>query len=307
MSKPERSRRSSSAAARPASVGYHLAKQGRPFVILDANERIGDAWRKRWDSLRLFTPAKFDGAAGMPFPGAAASFPTKDEMADYLEAYAARFELPVRTGVAGRRLRATAAASSSRPATALRGGATWSSRSAQHRMPQGSRLRVRARSARSCSSTRRVPQSGAAREATCSSSAPATRAPRSPIELPTHRVLARAGRVGEIPSHTAPCRCVSASASSGSWATVLEDRHADRPKGRAEGCSNGRPLIRIKAEGPRGCRRRARPAGGGRPRGLPVLEDDRCSTRRTSSGARIPSGLRWIDLPVFDERRPAAP
>ena len=46
------------------STGYHLARQGRPFVILDTNERVGDAWRKRWDSLRLFTPAKYDGLAG---------------------------------------------------------------------------------------------------------------------------------------------------------------------------------------------------------------------------------------------------
>jgi putative flavoprotein involved in K+ transport len=81
------------------SVGYHLKKQGRPFVILDANERIGDAWRKRWDSLRLFTPARYDGLAGWRFPAPAVSFPTKDEMADYLESYAARFDLPVRTGV----------------------------------------------------------------------------------------------------------------------------------------------------------------------------------------------------------------
>src|SRR5215203_5810586 len=81
------------------SVGYHLKKQGRPFVILDANERIGDAWRKRWDSLRLFTPARYSGLTGWRFPAPAVSFPTKDEMADYLEAYAARFELPVRTGV----------------------------------------------------------------------------------------------------------------------------------------------------------------------------------------------------------------
>jgi len=81
------------------SVGYHLKKQGRPFVILDANERIGDAWRKRWDSLRLFTPARYDGLAGWRFPAPAVSFPTKDEMADYLEAYGARFDLPVRTGV----------------------------------------------------------------------------------------------------------------------------------------------------------------------------------------------------------------
>ncbi|MPZ13829.1 MAG: FAD-dependent oxidoreductase [Chloroflexi bacterium] len=81
------------------SVGYQLARRGLPFVILDANERIGDSWRKRWDSLRLFTPARYDGLDGMPFPGPAHTFPTKDAMADYLEAYAARFNLPVRTGV----------------------------------------------------------------------------------------------------------------------------------------------------------------------------------------------------------------
>ena len=81
------------------SVGYHLMRRERPFVILDANQRIGDAWRNRWDSLRLFTPARYDGLAGMPFPAPTHSFPTKDQVADYLEAYAARFELPVRTGI----------------------------------------------------------------------------------------------------------------------------------------------------------------------------------------------------------------
>lgn len=62
------------------STGYHLARRGVPFVILEANDRIGDSWRNRWDSLRLFTPARFDGIAGMPFPVPAHSFPTKDEM-----------------------------------------------------------------------------------------------------------------------------------------------------------------------------------------------------------------------------------
>lgn len=81
------------------SVGYHLARHNRSFVILDSNARIGDSWRRRWDSLRLFTPAQYDGLDGMPFPAARHTFPTKDEMADYLEAYAARFALPVRTGV----------------------------------------------------------------------------------------------------------------------------------------------------------------------------------------------------------------
>lgn len=81
------------------STGYYLQQQGCDFVILDANERIGDSWHNRWDSLRLFTPARYNGLPGMPFPAPAHSFPTKDEMGDYLEAYAARFELPVRTGV----------------------------------------------------------------------------------------------------------------------------------------------------------------------------------------------------------------
>jgi putative flavoprotein involved in K+ transport len=81
------------------AVGYYLKRRQLPFVILDENGRIGDAWRKRWDSLRLFTPGRYDGLPGMPFPGSPGAYPTKDETADYLEAYARAFELPVRTGV----------------------------------------------------------------------------------------------------------------------------------------------------------------------------------------------------------------
>jgi putative flavoprotein involved in K+ transport len=81
------------------ATGYYLKQQGRDFVILDANAHVGDAWRCRWDSLRLFTPARFDGLPGLPFPAPTYSFPTKDQMADYLETYARYFELPVRTSV----------------------------------------------------------------------------------------------------------------------------------------------------------------------------------------------------------------
>jgi putative flavoprotein involved in K+ transport len=80
------------------AVGYHLAQLGRSFVILDANERTGDSWRKRWDSLRLFTPAYLNRLPGLKFPGPRHKPSTKDEVADYLEAYAARFDLPVRMG-----------------------------------------------------------------------------------------------------------------------------------------------------------------------------------------------------------------
>ena len=81
------------------AAGYHLAKRGLPFLILDANPRIGDAWRKRWDSLRLFTPARYNALPGMRFPAPGDSFPTKDAMADYLESYAERFRLRVQAGV----------------------------------------------------------------------------------------------------------------------------------------------------------------------------------------------------------------
>jgi putative flavoprotein involved in K+ transport len=86
------------------AAGYHLKRRDRLFVILDAHERIGDSWRKRWDSLRLFTPAKYDGLPGMRFPARRWSFPTKDEMGDYLEAYATRFDLPVETRVSVERV-----------------------------------------------------------------------------------------------------------------------------------------------------------------------------------------------------------
>ena len=81
------------------SVGYHLKRLGVPFLILDAGTRVGDVWRHRWDSLRLFTPAKYTGLDGMPFPAPPYSFPTKNEMADFLETYARTFDLPVRSGV----------------------------------------------------------------------------------------------------------------------------------------------------------------------------------------------------------------
>jgi len=81
------------------AVGYHLAKRGVSFQIFDANQRIGDAWRNRWDSLRLFNPARYAGLPGLPFPARGDVFPTKDEVADYLESYARHFNLPVQTGV----------------------------------------------------------------------------------------------------------------------------------------------------------------------------------------------------------------
>ncbi len=60
------------------AIGYYLAKQSRNFLILDASECIGDTWRNRWDSLRLFTSARNSSLPGMSFPASDDYFPTKD-------------------------------------------------------------------------------------------------------------------------------------------------------------------------------------------------------------------------------------
>lgn len=81
------------------AMAYHLSQRGMRYTIVDANDRVGDAWRNRWDSLRLFTPSRLDGLPGMPFPGYHWGFPSKDEFADYLESYAERFDIKVKTAV----------------------------------------------------------------------------------------------------------------------------------------------------------------------------------------------------------------
>lgn len=86
------------------STGYHLTRRKREFVILDARKRVGDVWRERWESMRLYSPARYDGLPGMPFPASPWAFPTKDEVGDYLEEYARKFALPVRGGVLVRRI-----------------------------------------------------------------------------------------------------------------------------------------------------------------------------------------------------------
>ena len=78
------------------AMGYHLAQRGLSFQIVDAGAEVGHVWRSRWDSLRLFTPAQYDNLPGLPFPSSPDIYPGKDDVADYLQAYAAKFELPVR-------------------------------------------------------------------------------------------------------------------------------------------------------------------------------------------------------------------
>ena len=78
------------------AIAWHLKRQGLRFVVLEAGSDLGHTWRDRWDSLKLFTPAQYDGLPGMPFPAPADTYPTKDPVANYLQTYVTAFDLPVR-------------------------------------------------------------------------------------------------------------------------------------------------------------------------------------------------------------------
>ncbi|HEX8860095.1 MAG TPA: NAD(P)/FAD-dependent oxidoreductase [Actinomycetes bacterium] len=81
------------------AIAWHLQRQGLDFVVLEAGPEVGHVWRSRWDSLKLFTPAQYDALPGLAFPAPADTYPTKDPVADYLQAYANTFNLPVRLNV----------------------------------------------------------------------------------------------------------------------------------------------------------------------------------------------------------------
>jgi putative flavoprotein involved in K+ transport len=85
-------------------MGHFLKRQGHRFVILDAADSIGSAWRYRWDSLTLFTPRRYSGLPGLPFPGDPEGYPDRDEVIGYLERYAETFELPIELSRPVRRL-----------------------------------------------------------------------------------------------------------------------------------------------------------------------------------------------------------
>lgn len=89
------------------AMGQQLA--GRPvrYLLVDGAPEIGHSWRSRWDSLRLFSPAEYDGLPGMPFPAPAGAHPGKDDVADYLRSYAERVELPIRRSTPVNRLHRT--------------------------------------------------------------------------------------------------------------------------------------------------------------------------------------------------------
>jgi putative flavoprotein involved in K+ transport len=77
------------------AISYFLARQDRDFTIFEAADEPAAAWRQRWDSLKLFTPARYSSLPGLAFPGRPDSYPGRDDVIAYLTDYAKRFDLPV--------------------------------------------------------------------------------------------------------------------------------------------------------------------------------------------------------------------
>ena len=283
------------------AIGYHLARRGVPFVILDAQERVGDAWRRRWDSLRLFTPARFSGLPGSPYPGSPWGFPTREEFSDYLEAYAAEHALPVRTGTRVRRL----------------------GREADGFVVETDSARVLARRvvvAAGFDATPRVP--GFAAELAPSTTQLHSAEYRSPEQLPegdvlvvgagnsgadialelarTHRVLLSGRHPGQIPfrierrSSRLPSLVVFAA-----FSHVLTVRTPMGRRARAQVLAHSGPLVRVKTAdlAAAGVQRVGRVTGVGR--GAPVTADGRRHEVATVVWCTgFDPDTSWIDLPV---------
>ena len=185
------------------SAGYHLAKRGLPFAILDADARIGDHWRDRWDTLRLYSPARYDSLPGMRFPAPSSHWPTGREMGDYLEAYAATVP-PARQERDARRSRRADRRRLRRVDRGRRAPRCAPGHRRDRAVPAAERpgLRHRPRPVDRADALARVPQPGpAARRAPSSSSAC-----RIPVRTSRSRPPRRATRRSSPASHMDSCR-----------------------------------------------------------------------------------------------------
>ena len=285
------------------SAGYHLAKRGLPFVILDADGGSATTGAPL-GSLKLYSPARYDALPGMPFPAPSAHWPTGREMGDYLEAYAGRFDLPVRSGPASNSSSPSTAVSSCRHLTA---GASRPGRSSSlpgHSASRRSRSSPISSTRRPAVALARVPQPGPA------PGGPGPR--RRPVPLRRrHRLRGRqAGhrtilpavpRPGPDPGH----RHEAGHARLASRRVRLPARRHHSDADRAADAARGPHGRRSAAPDPP--RRPGGPASSGRARTVGVKDGGRCSptapssTWRMSSGDRLPARLRFVEAPIVGD------
>jgi putative flavoprotein involved in K+ transport len=285
------------------AAAYCLKQAGDDFIVLESNARLGETWHRRWDSLRLFTPSKFNSLPGMRFPGSDFYFPAKDEVAAYLLAYAERFELPVRLNTT--------------VDTLTRTDGTYSLTAGSHRF----------------SATNVIVATGAFRQPVIPLIArdidPAiftmhSNAYTRPDQLPQGTILvvgagnsgaeiaielAKSGRivwlsgrdVGSIPAD----RVGRIFGGRPYWFFISRVLSTDTPIGRkvrGKALHQGSPLIRLNPRDAVDAGVTRCPRLSGTSRGLPQLEDGRILQVAGivwATGFR--PDFRWIQLPVFDE------
>ena len=290
------------------AMGYQLSQRDLPYKIIDANERVGDAWRNRWDSLRLFTPNRLNRLPGMRFPGFRWGFPSKDEWADYLESYARKFDLPVETGVRverltreGDRFVATSGGRRYEADNVVVAMSSWQ----RPRVPDfASELdpRIVQFHVAEYKNPRQIQEGDVLVAGAGNSGAEVA------IELArTHKVLLSGSGNGAIPfrPESVPARVLMPFVGRVIFHRVLTTKTPIGRKARPKWISTGEPLIRVKPKDLAAVGVERIPRVTGVQSGLPQLEDGRSvDVANLVWCTGFQPGFSWIDLPVLGPQEP---
>jgi putative flavoprotein involved in K+ transport len=291
------------------ATGYYLSKAGVRFLILDASQRIGDSWRSRWDSLRLFTPCKYSSLPGFVFPAPKHSFPAKNEMGDYLEQYARHFRLPIRSG--------------------LRVDALWRE-GALYKVRSGSEIFEAEQVVVAMSNYQHPKIPSVARELDKQLTQLHSSAYKNPLQLQpgpvlivgagnsgaeiamelckTHEVLVAGRDTGHVPfeiTNRTTLRFIIPVLFRLIFHRLLTTGTPIGRKARAKMISQGGPLIRQKPKQLLAAGIKRVPRVKGAKEGMPLLENgETAAVRNVIWCTGFYPGFSWIDLPVFKDGEP---
>ena len=290
------------------AMGYSLSQRDLPYKIIDANKRIGDAWRNRWDSLRLFTPNRFNHLPGMPFPGYHWGFPSKNEMADYLESYARKFDLHVETGVRverltreGNRFVATSGDRRFEADNVVVAMSSWQRPRVPDYAPELDPRIVQLHVAE-------YKNPGQLQEGDVLVVGAGNSGGEVAIELVrTHKVLLSGAGNGAIPfrPESVAARVLMPFVGRVIFHRVLTTRTPIGKKARPKWISTGEPLIRVKPKDLAAVGVERVPRVTGVQSGLPQLEDGRSvDVANVVWCTGFHPGFSWIDLPVLGPQEP---
>ena len=290
------------------ATAYQLSRRDLPYKIIDAKERVGDAWRNRWDSLRLFTPNRLNHLPGMPFPGYHWGFPSKNEMADYLESYARKFDIQVETGVRvgrltreGDRFVATAEDRRFEADNVVVAMSSWQRPRVPDYAPELDPRIVQLHVAE-------YKNPGQLQEGDVLVVGAGNSGGEVAIELVrTHKVLLSGAGNGAIPfrPESVAARVLMPFVGRVIFHRVLTTRTPIGKKARPKWISTGEPLIRVKPKDLAAVGVERVPRVTGVQSGLPQLEDGRSvDVANVVWCTGFHPGFSWIDLPVLGPQEP---